>query len=150
MISFVTGYSCKKSASMSRHTSSKNAIQCRGNVYNFQGRDFERLPFSLLLLLGVRKQSTQSMHSSMMRTARLLTYPEGWGSLHPGGWVVLHPGGSALRGPASEGGLPRGVFCPGGLHPEGVCQTPQPPSLPTGGGWTGVKTLPSRNFVCGR
>ena len=58
VISFVTGYSCKKSAPMSRHTSSKNAIQCKGNVYNFQGRNFERLPFSLLLR-GVRKQSTQ-------------------------------------------------------------------------------------------
>ena len=50
------------------------------------------------------------MHSSRMRTARLLTYPGGSasGGLHPGVCLgVLYPGGSASRG--------------GSAHPAQVC-----------------------------
>ena len=51
-----------------------------------------------------------------------------------GGSASRGVGGSAsrgvcLRGSASRGGVCLGgVFCPGGLHPEGVCQTPLPPT----------------------
>ena len=57
-----------------------------------------------------------SMHSSGMRTARLLTVSRGGGSLHPWGRVCptpggLHPGGSAQsQGLCIQGGLPN----PGG------------------------------------
>ena len=49
----------------------------------------------------------------------------------------LHSGGGS-----AQGGLPRGVCLEGGgLHPVG--------SAPSGLPKTGVKTLPSRNFLCG-
>ena len=62
------------------------------------------------------------MHSSRMRTARLLTV-SGEALPNPGGGVSIQggsakPGGGVdptLGGSASRGGLP------GGLHPEGVC-----------------------------
>ena len=73
------------------------------------------------------------MHSSRMRTARLLRYSRVGGGLHPGG---LHPGGCLPRvvclvGLLPMGSLPRGSawgvcrgggLCLGGLHPgDGVC-----------------------------
>ena len=101
-----------------------------------------------------------SMHSSRMRTARLLTV---WGgSVQPGGSTsrgvcltlegvciqegLPNPGGSASKGVCpTPGGLhPRGV-CPtlGGLHPMGVCpiqggmhpgKSAQPQGVCIGGG----------------
>ena len=80
----------------------------------------------------VGKYSITRMHFSRMCTAHLLMYPRGsasgvlcLGSLHPGG---LPRGGSAAGG----GGLGRPPSSSGQKDLQ-----------------TGVKTLPSGNFVCG-
>ena len=98
------------------------------------------------------------MHSSSMRTTRLLTV-SGWGGeggrsasrrgLHPGGlpnppqvclWgvcirEVCNQGGSAQppRSACIQGGLPTLKSAYRGSASRGVCPTPNPPGLPTGG-----------------
>ena len=75
-----------------------------------------------------------SMHSSRMRTARLLTRSRGGDGLHPRGSASqrgLHPWGVCIQGSAPQGFLhPRGV-CIWGSASRGVCiwgvgQTPSP------------------------
>ena len=64
----------------------------------------------------VRNKRGTSMHSSRMRTARLLTYPRGVcirGVLHRGGLL-----GSAWG--VCTGGVHPGRVCPGGLHLGGL------------------------------
>ena len=79
------------------------------------------------------------MHSSRMRTARLLTYPGGGGGL---------PGReSASGGVCIQGALPKRVCIRGG----GVC--PTPPGLPIGGvciqgGLPNPPGLPMGGGVC--
>ena len=84
------------------------------------------------------------MHSSRIRTSRLLMYPGGGlhpegGGLHPGGGG-LHPGGGGLHpgeGGLHPGGLPR--VCPRSTY-GGVGR---PPSSSLWTEWhTGVKILP--------
>ena len=75
-----------------------------------------------------------SMHSSRMRTARLLTGSRG-GGLHPVGGLHqgVHTGKSASRGAYIQGGC---RVLEGALHLGGG-QTPSPMNRQTG-----VKTLP--------
>ena len=94
--------------------------------------EFNSFIFLRIVLLKILKTS---MHSSRMRTARLLTHPGGvcigGGDVSASGGGCLHLGRSALRGGGGvclEGCLHPGVGCGstsgefawGGLHPGGL------------------------------
>ena len=86
--------------------------------------------------------SQTRMHSSRMRTARLLTISQH--ALHRGGCL---PGGVSTWGVSAWVRSAQGVSTYQGVS---ACQTPPPPPCGQNSGHTLVKTLPFRNFVCGR
>ena len=104
------------------------------------------------------KKSKTSMHSSRMRTTRVLPVSPSMhcaggcllrgrgfspgGCLLPGG--LLPKGGKCLLqgGVCSHGGLLQRDVCSGGCLPRAVCHSPCQQN-------SGVKTLPCRSFVAG-